>query len=222
MRSLLAGILLCSMSVAGLAKPVPRNKDYLPSSGAIAEQGTTVPASVPLNARLIAHETTYHLDRGGLSEADYRKSLDQANKKGQLLAAPRVDLVFELQNKGNEEMQILVGGDVSGCLRWRLTGPGAVSQTFRPVVQTNDFKEPAVIKIPAGGSHRWVLKDLDCSGPRDTSRVYWTQAGEYQLSAGFTVAVRPAPKGTVPHWYHKDHGNVAISSGTVRITVLEK
>lgn len=217
MRPLLAITAVCIGCVLACARPAPKD-DHRQS--AIAEHGTTLPASVPLNARLIAHETVYRLDRLGLSADDYRKSLDLGKKTGQLPAPPKVDLVFELQNKGSEEVQVLIGGDVSGCLRWQLQGPGAVSLTHRPASQPTDFKASLTIKIPPGGSHRWVMKDLDCSGPRDKARVYWTTPGDYFLSAGFTVAVRPAPKGAVPHWYNKDHGNVAITSGAVRLTVL--
>ncbi|MBI3823247.1 MAG: hypothetical protein HY289_11290 [Planctomycetes bacterium] len=221
MRTALTCILAILIGIPAIAKPAPRKKDAPELRSAVAESGVTTPASVPLNARLIANETMYHLDRGGLTPVDFRKQLDAGKKSGRLAAAPRVDLIFELHNTGKEELQVLIGGDTSGTLRWQLSGPGAVSHTFRPVVQTDDLKEPTVVKIPAGGCHRWVYKSLDCSGPRDTSRAYWTQAGEYLLAGGFTVAVKPAPKGTVPHWYHKDHGNVAISSGKVRLVVVD-
>jgi hypothetical protein len=221
MRSYLACTVVCLLVAAALAKPAPGKKDYLDRHSAVAEQGTTVPPSVPLNARLIANETIYYLDRGGLSETNYRKKLELAMKMGRLAAAPRVDLVFELENKGKEEIQVIVGGDIAGSLRWHLRGPGAVGMTCQRDAQSDLLKEPTAVRIPAGGSHRWLVKDLDGSGPRDTTRAYWTQTGDYLLSAGFTVAVRPVPKGTVPHWYHKDHGNVAITSGAVRITVLE-
>jgi hypothetical protein len=217
MRHLLA--IFVAIALAALVTAKPARKDQ---PDPVAEQGTTTPASVPLNARLIALETTYPLERGGLSAADYRKKLDEAKKKGQLPPAPKVALIFELQNKGSEEIQLLVGGDVAGVLRWQLKGPGAVSLTVVPTVEIDDFKQPAVVKIAPGGNHRWMLKSLDCSGPRDQSAVYWTEPGDYFLSAGFTVAVRPAPKFAVPHWYRKDHANVAIASGTVRVTVVEK
>jgi hypothetical protein len=219
MRHVLTLLLLCLLCAIGSAKPVP--KRYVEQHSAIAEDGVIVPAGVPLKVRLIAKQAVYQLDRDGLSEDAYRKQLDLARITGQLPAAPKVDLVFELENTGKEEVQILVGGDVAGSLRLRLQGPGAVSVTYGPTAETDDFKPAAVVKIPAGGTHRWAFKELDCSGARDQSRVYWTQGGEYQLSAGFTVAMKPAPKGAVNHWYHKDHGNVAISSGAVKITVIE-
>jgi hypothetical protein len=217
MRPILA--ISVAIALAALVTAKPARKD---APAAVAEQGTTTPASIPLNARLIALETTYQLERGGLSAADYRKMLDAAKKNGQLLTAPKVALIFELQNKGSEEIQLLVGGDVAGTLRWQLKGPGAVSLSVGSRIETDDFNEPEVVKIAPGGSHRWVLKSLDCSGPRDQTSVYWTEPGDYLISAGFTVAVRPAPKFAVPHWYREDHANVAIVSGTVRVTVVEK
>jgi hypothetical protein len=221
MRTTLASIVMGLLCAGLLAKPAER-KDLAAPNRAVAEQGTTVPANVPLNARLIANETVYRLDRGGLSEEDYRKKLDLAKATGRLLAPPRVDVVFELQNTGKEEMQILVGGDTSGVLRWQLRGPGAVSQTVPSAMDADELRAPTVVKLAPGATHRWVFRELDASGPRDTTRAYWTRAGDYLLSAGFTVAVKPAPRGSVPHWYHKDHGNVAITSGPVRISVLEK
>ena len=180
------------------------------------------PAGLPLKIRLIAQETVHRLDRGGLSNEAYRKKLDVAKIAGPLPPSPQVDVVFELENTGAQEIQLLVGGDVCGSLRLRLQGPGAVNITYRPDEQTDDLKPATIVKLPPGARHRWVFRDLDSSGARDSSRAYWTQAGEYHLSAGFTVAVRPAPKGSVPHWYHKDHGNIAITSGAVRMIVVEK
>ena len=219
MRQLLAPVFLCLLCATTSAKPVPKRD--VDRRRAIAEDGVITPANVPLKVRLIANETVYPLDRGGLSDDAYRQQLDLAKKSGQLPALPQVDLVFELENIGKEEVQILVGGDVAGALRWRLQGPGAVSVTYGPTAKTDDFKAAAVVRIAPGGTHRWAFHELDGSGPRDISRVYWTQPGDYLLSAGFTVAMKPAPKGAVNHWYHKDHANVAISSGAVRLTVQE-
>ena len=221
MRLFLALTTVCLLSAAVAAKPARPPLDNGAKQSALAEPGTVVPAGIPLHVRFIANETVYRLDRGGLSELDYRKSLELGEKTGNLAAAPRVDLVFELQNNGKEDMQIMIGGDVSGTLRWQLRGPGAVSVVHHPGTLTTDFKGATAVKIAAGEIHRWVFKDLDCSGPRDRNRVYWTQPGDYLLSAGFTVAVRPAPRGSVPHAYYKDHANVAITSGAVRITVLD-
>src|SRR5438552_4057770 len=99
MRSIVALAAAFVFCTAAFGTPFRLHKAYLDRS-ATADQGVTIPASVPLNARLIANETIYHLNRGGLSTKDYRKKLENA-LPGQMPMPPRVDLIFELQNKGN-------------------------------------------------------------------------------------------------------------------------
>src|ERR1019366_9251038 len=111
MRYLLTFCLLCLLSVIASAKPVPKRDVDGP---AVAEQGTIVPDSVPLKVRLIASETVFRLNRGGLSEEGYVQLLQQARKTGELPAPPRVDVIFDLENTSDKEVQLVVGGDVSG------------------------------------------------------------------------------------------------------------
>lgn len=222
MRFFVACCIVSLGTASALGVPVPTHKSYLDREPSIAEQGTIVPSGVPLRVRLIANDTIHRLDRNGRSESDYIQHLEQAKKTGTLPPAPQVDLIFELQNTSDREMQIAVGGDACGSLALHLKGPGVIAIQGRSADQKDEFRPSAIVKLAPGGTHRWTFRELDCSNPRDTSRLYWTQAGEYLLTAGFTVAVHPAPRGAVPHWYHKGHGNVAIRSGAVRLIVLEK
>jgi RNA polymerase sigma factor (sigma-70 family) len=185
------------------------------------DRGKTEPATAPLEARLVAKQDTYTLDRGGQSAEQYAKKARDAAEAGNPLPTPRVQLTLELRNTGDKEVKILVGGDGSRVML-DLQGPGAVS--VRPNIPTTAiYLRPDVVAIAPGKSHVLTLPNLSFGQRGSGDMAYWTRPGGYTLTATFHTMISPLPKGTkeAPSM-HPGFGRVAATSAPIRLTVIEK
>jgi len=77
-------------------------------------KGKSDPAGVPVQAKLIAKKSTYPLNLGGMSAAEFRETIKAAEKNGKYPQPPAVDLVLELKNTSDKEVQVWIGGDRCG------------------------------------------------------------------------------------------------------------
>jgi hypothetical protein len=167
----------------------------------------------PVELKLIAKKDRYAWDGGGLTPAEFRKQLDklaedQKNKKGglgPLPSAPAVDLLLQITNTSKDDVTVHVGG-TANVWTFELKGPGVVTLV-------NTAPMPAIIILPRAVTLKPresfdvpVKKLMD--GRRGASRLlYWTEPGEYTLSATYQLT---DAKGTATQ---------LLKSETVKITV---
>jgi RNA polymerase sigma factor (sigma-70 family) len=178
-------------------------------------QGKTDPPGVPLELKLVAKKDTYTLDLGGKTPAEYRKQLRNRGYP----PAPAVELLLELHNTGDKEITVRYQkAYIPATLH--LKGPGAVSAA-NPIARPSDqgFPPPTdESKLEPGQKLELTIKALDYG--RDSQRVYWTEAGEYALTASINLTVSPAPAKA------RDAGNgfghVTVTSTPVKLKVQEK
>jgi RNA polymerase sigma factor (sigma-70 family) len=183
--------------------------------------GKTEPATAPLQARLVAKQDTYTLDRGGLSAEDYAKKVRGAAADGNPLPTPRVDLALELKNTGDKEIKILVGGD-GGRVMLDLQGEGAVSIKLNGAA-TAIYLNPDVVAIAPGKSHVLKLSNLSFGQRGLSDLAYWTKPGAYTLTATYHTMIWPLPKGVeeAPS-FHPGFARVAATSAPIKLKVIEK
>jgi hypothetical protein len=173
------------------------------------------PADLPVKATLVAKTTTYKLDLGGKSGEEFRKLLKEGEKTGQLPAAPKVELVLQLKNTSDKDVKIWITGDPV-MVNLDLAGKGAVSVAGKRAF-TTDFRLPMATTLAAGKTHEIPITSLSYGFRGMAQQAYWTEPGEYTLTASFQTGISPAPKGT------KDNGDgfgiCTIKSEPVKITV---
>jgi hypothetical protein len=137
-----------------------------------------------LRMRLIPKQDTYVLDLGGKTEAEFRKMLDAINPIkdiGAVPPGPRVDLVLEITNTGDQDVTIWIGGDDTS-LSFDLQGPGAISKLIT-LATTADLKFSHPVVIRAGQTFTRPVTGLGFPYPRPHSGWYWTRPGDYTLTA---------------------------------------
>jgi hypothetical protein len=140
----------------------------------------------PLKMRLIAGTGPYTLDLGGQTPEEFRKLLsefDPFGRRGKPLPRQAVYIVIEITNTGEKPVTIRIGGDDSH-LEFDLKGPGAVS--VYELLTTADWKVSHPVTIAPGQSYRHEIKVL-ASEPRSQHIWYWTEPGEYTLSANWSL-----------------------------------
>jgi hypothetical protein len=138
----------------------------------------------PLTMRLVAKKDTYALDLGGKSPNEFRKLLKDIDPFGRgekpIPPGPVVDLEFVVTNTSDKPVTIMWGGDDASTLNFELKGPGAVGVSTR--LTTTDLKVSTPVTIAPGRSFTHPVTQL-ASYPRGKNSWYWTEPGEYTLTA---------------------------------------
>jgi hypothetical protein len=149
-------------------------------------------ADLPITAKLVAKKATYTLDLDGKSAEDFQKEVKAGEKTGKLPKPPEVDLALELTNTTDKEVQLWISGDpVQVALE--LKGTGAVS--VAPLrASTREFRVPKAMTLAPGKTHTIPITSLTYGFRGNSNQAYWTEAGEYTLTAKFNTAISPAPK----------------------------
>jgi hypothetical protein len=182
------------------------------------EKARTEPPGVPLEAGLIAKEDTYVLDLGGKTPEEFKKAVEEGMKTGKQPELPAVDLVLEITNKSDKDVTIWFKGDAV-TYDLDLKGPGAVSAPSGLPFDTK-LHTPEAMTLEAGKTHIIKLSSLQYGFRGASHRAYWTQTGDYTLTATYKTAVSPVPEGA------KDNGNgfglVTVVSAPVKLKVVEK
>ncbi|MFO0863436.1 MAG: hypothetical protein U0744_02035 [Gemmataceae bacterium] len=140
-----------------------------------------------LELKIVGVAEKYVLDRGGKSKEEYEKSLKVASKGlGKGTPAPNVGLKLQIVNTGKDAVGVFLGGDPN-VVTLKLEGPGVVE--VRPLIaMTREFRLPKLVSIEAGKSYDIPLPKLS-DGMRGVSRnLYWTEEGEYTLSASYALS----------------------------------
>jgi RNA polymerase sigma factor (sigma-70 family) len=201
------------------------------------EKGKVDPAGAPLDARLVAKQKTYTLDRGGKTPDEYAQLIEAASEAAEkgggprsLLATPQVDLILELHNTSDKEIRVLIGGDPT-TLILDLKGPGTVNITpnygrdGRPS-QTAEFRNVEPTAIAPGKKVELPITCLAYGFRGNGSFTYWIKSGDYTLTAIYHTAIAPSPKGAKEENNvldrEKGFGRVAVTSAPIKLTVEEK
>ena len=143
----------------------------------------------PLQMRLIAKKDSYVLDLGGQTGAEYRKMLEEANKKNAYASSASVDLVLEIHNTSDKARAIYLDGDFFN-FGWQLDGPGAVFTVHAPQV-TADVKIGKPIWIEPGKVYSKKIGSLQGGNRGIVTGVCWTEPGEYTLTAVYRLKGQP-------------------------------
>jgi hypothetical protein len=144
-----------------------------------------VPAPLTLEANLVVAQDTYTLPAARIGE-EFRKQTQTANRAGNAMPAPPdVDLTLELKNTG--AAPVVVTLDADSCrVNLKLEGPGAVNVDAN-VMMTMEFRGGRQATIDPGKSLSIPIKSLR-HGLRGISKLaYWTEPGEYTLTASYTT-----------------------------------
>jgi hypothetical protein len=177
------------------------------------EKGKTDPPGLPLEARLVLKTDTYTLDPTQQGKA-FRDSLTKTGKPPRANVnspdPPAVDITFELTNTGQKDLSVTVGGDMCS-LDLKLQGPGAVTARY-VMMMTTEYRLGKKVKIEPGKSMTIPITRL-AHGMRGTANAsYWTEPGEYSLSASYLTAVEGLDL--------KPGQRVSITSPAVKIKVV--
>ncbi len=210
MRSMfpLAFLALFAVAVAGFCGDDPKKGS-----------GSTDPAEVALEARIVSKQDSYTLDLGGKTAKEFRKLLDDEKETKRYPQPPKVDLVLEFKNVGKEDIKFLIGPDGAEPLL-TLKGEGAVTVDLPPNVSGRRSIPPKEITLAPGKTYEWPITSLaSLSFTHPQHQSYWTEPGEYTISATVHSQVSPVPKGA------KDKGNgfadLKITSAPAKMKVVE-
>jgi hypothetical protein len=173
-------------------------------------------ADLPLKAKLVAKKDTYKLDLDGKSGEEFRKILKDAEASGKAPAPPAVDMVLEITNTSDQEVKFWVDGDATE-LQLDVKGPNAVTITPKKAF-TTEFRTPKVITLAPGKTHTIPVTALQYGFRGVSKYAYWTEPGDYTVTASYKTAISPAPKGSKE--VDKGFGMaVLVSSEPVKVKV---
>src|SRR5262249_37815639 len=148
-----------------------------------------------------------------------RKMLKDAEAAGgKLPDSPKVDLVLELKNTGDKDITVWVGGDATR-LNLDLQGKGAISVTARRAF-TSDFRMPKPGKLEAGKTTEIPIAGLSYGFRGAEKQAWWTEPGEYTLTATYSTALSPAPKDAKDAG--EGFGKVTLTTAPVKLKVEGK
>jgi hypothetical protein len=148
----------------------------------------------PVTLKLVNKKDAYAWDAGGKTPKEFQKQLDEiaaAMKKNPrppitLPNPPKVELTLQVVNTGKEDVTVYVGGDPN-VYTLELKGPG-VRDFMGELALTADFRLPKGITLAPGKSYDIPITQLK-DGFRGVSRnVYWTEPGEYTLTATYQLS----------------------------------
>jgi hypothetical protein len=161
------------------------------------------PPDGALELRLLARKDAYPLDLHGKSPPQFRKLLEDIAadaKKGKprddVPPAPAVEVVLEIRNTSDHEVEIWLGGDDT-ALTLELKGPGAASTSY-VVYVTADLRGSRPFKLPPGGHISRLVRTLEDGFRGVGRRWYWTEAGDYTLTATYELGSPSLKKGAGP------------------------
>jgi hypothetical protein len=180
--------------------------------------GKSDPPGVPVQARLESRKPSYNLDLGEMTAEQFRKQVKDADTSGAYPPAPAVDLVLTLHNSGDREVDIRVGGTTT-IVTLDLQGPGALNVPLKRQITSKIVIAPRVVTLKPGQSEAVPITSLSY-GFKGSHRAYWTEPGEYTLSASYRTAMSPAPKGSTDAG--NGFGTVTLTSAPIKLKVKAK
>ena len=132
-----------------------------------------------LEAKLVAKVDTYTLAKDQQGEK-FRETIQNPRNRN-VPQPPKVDLMLELKNPTDKAITIVMGAD-NGALELDLQGKGAVE--IKPLlIMTREFRLGEPVEIAAGKTYEIPIKQLKYGMRGISTYAYWTEPGEYTLSA---------------------------------------
>jgi hypothetical protein len=191
----------------------------MPTAKGQKDETKSDPAGALVEAKLVAKTATYPLNLGGKTAEEFKKAITAGAATGDYPEPPQVDLVLELVNTSDKEVKIKVGGTTT-VIGLELKGTGAVSVPLKNRVTNKLAIAPKVVTLAAGKSASVPIASLAYGYKNATDVAYWTEAGDYTLSASYKTWISPAPKDA------KDGGDgfgaVTLVSAPIKLTVEAK
>ncbi len=137
-----------------------------------------------LTATLVANKEAYTLDPAQSGPA-FRKQLADLSTSGNMAPpTPAVDLTLRLTNTGNKDLTIPIGGDATQ-IDLKLAGPGAVT-VHNNVMMSMIFRMGKPVTIAPGKDYELKISSLSFGKRNMSEAAYWTEPGDYTLTATFT------------------------------------
>lgn len=138
----------------------------------------------PVVAKLIVKQDTYVLPRTWQGESFGKRIQDEQDGE-RLPAAPKVNLVLELHNTGDEPVMIWPAGNVDEPAL-TVRGPGVVMpESLQSFSAASSTTTPQPVIWP-GKRHQMTIESLNPGG-FSLDNVYWTKAGQYTIAATYPV-----------------------------------
>ncbi len=154
----------------------------------------------------LAFDASGRPDLRGDSPAEFRRELLAGARTGRPASPPSVSLELEVRNTGEREKTLWVGG---GELELDLRGPG-VLRVPAPDKLPQSFMAEEKLTLKPGERRALPVTRLAAGARGRVNYLYWTEPGEYTLTARLRTAVSTGPEGAAP---------VTLSSPPVAVRV---
>jgi hypothetical protein len=161
------------------------------------------PPDGALQLRLVARKDAYPLRLGGKAPQQFRKHLEEiardaknGKSRDDVPPAPAVAITLEIHNTSDREVEIWLGGDDT-ALTLDLKGQGAASTNYLVYV-TADLRGSRPYRLPPGGHIDRPIRTLEDGFRGVGHRLYWTEPGDYTLTATYELGSPSLKKGAGP------------------------
>jgi hypothetical protein len=193
----LAALLLLTLGLSWLAGPGLRTGGD--SDGTLVAQVWPGDRLVKVPEMVQGHEAAVGFPaRGGadavkvrLPSIEFLQELEGGRRTGKLPPPPAVQVAMRLTNRGDRPMELLLEKgryDLTIDLR----GPGVAREPAAgPALEP--FAAPGKVRLPPGGAWEVTVQRLSEVTAGRVTYVYWTKAGEYQLSIRLRLPVAQPP-----------------------------
>jgi hypothetical protein len=160
---------------------------FLPAFSAQAkaeEPNPEPPPPAPVTVKLVAKKKTYKLDLGGLTAAKFRQRVKAGNDLPQ---APTLDMVLVITNNSKNPIRIRSTGSTTRVML-EVTGPDVVQAAInealpRPKISYVILASKQSLEMPVD---RLASKISTIR----YNRHYWTEPGEYKVTASIYTSVQ--------------------------------
>jgi hypothetical protein len=148
-------------------------------------RGAPPPAApLTLEAKLVLGKDTYTITADQTGD-QFRRRITAAARGGTMPAPPEVDMTLELRNTGTAPTTFAVDSDAS-YVTLVLAGPGAVTADSN-MAMTMEFRMGRPLTLAPGQTHTIPIKSLRFGVRGISKQAYWTEPGEYTLTASYTT-----------------------------------
>ena len=140
--------------------------------------------TAPVTAKLVVRQESYVLPAERRGEA-FRKRIREEEQLDELPEVPAVKLVLVIHNTSDEPVIVWPRGGVDEP-ELTVTGPGMVEpESLRGGSGSSSATTPQPVILP-GKKFRVPIKSLNPGGS-SFGIVYWSEPGEYQISATYPI-----------------------------------
>jgi hypothetical protein len=171
--------------------------------------------NVPLELVLKSGKDGYALNLGGKTSQQFLADIEAALKVGKPIPQPpAVELEIEVKNTGKEKVDFWASGDPV-VMELEVKGPGAKT-VQAPLGFTADFRSPNFVSLEPGKSHVFKVSTLRSGFRWASIWHYWTEPGEYTLTARLQTGIRPIPPGVTETF---GGARVTLASTPIKVQV---